>query len=87
MEPQTSTKWAKLLGETAAYLQDGIDWAVDMGFKGLKKLGNAKVQESSADQTTYPRRAARFGRAFVHFLGVMGDEYYRTYERLKKQKK
>jgi len=86
MATRASTRWAKLLGETAAYVQDGIDWAVDMGFKALKNIGDKKTQENGASQNKYVRGARQFGRALVHFLGVMGDEYYRTYERLKKRK-
>ena len=67
-------------------MQDGIDWAADMGFKTLKKVGNTKDKKNESDESKYARSAKKIGRGFVHFLGVMGDEYYRTYERLKKKK-
>jgi len=87
MAPRTSTKWAKLLGESAAHVQDGIDWAVDLGFRALKKAGDNKGKENGSNESKYTRSAKKFGRGFVHFLGVMGDEYYRTYEKLKSKKK
>lgn len=85
MAERTSTKWARLLGETAAYVQDGVDWACDMGCKALKKVGDAHNDTRKEPSNSYARAAVRFGRGMVRFVGEIGETYYRTYEKLKQK--
>lgn len=85
MPERTSTKWARLLGETAAYVQDGVDWACDMGCKALKKVGDEKEDAHKEPTNPYARTAVRAGRGMVRFLGEIGETYYRTYEKLKQK--
>lgn len=78
--------WAELLGQGAAYVQNGMDRIAEWGFAQMKK---ASAQQPPKKKTTnkYVRMAKDAGIGALHFLGTFGDEYYKQYEKLKKERK
>ena len=80
-----SSSLAKTIGQSLALLQDGVDYAVESGCKALKKASEKK-SEPKKDENKYLSSAKKFGKNALNFLGVMGDEYYKKYEKIKANK-
>jgi hypothetical protein len=75
---------ARLVGNSYAHLQHGIDKAIEWGFATMEK------QVASAPKKK-PKGVAGnvlgFGRGFLSVIGEAGSAYFRTYEELKKKGK
>ena len=80
-----SSSLAKTIGQGLALLQDGVDYAVESGCKALKKMSEKKAKPKK-DENKYLRTAKKFGKGTMNFLGIVGDEYYKKYEKIKAEK-
>ncbi len=75
---------ARLLGNAYAHVQDGIDRAIEWGFKKMEE------QAAAPKKKTKPKgvagNAAAFARGFFSVLGEAGGAYFKTYSELKKKR-
>lgn len=78
--------WARLVGHGLAHVQNGFDFAADLGFVLLKKAGKGANKPPKKDENKYVYQAKRTARNTMRFLGILGDEYYKKYEELKADK-
>lgn len=74
---------ARLLGNTSAHIQHGIDRAIEWGFAKMKEQDAHRAKKTP---TTPVGRAAQVGRGIIGLIGSAGDAYYSTYEQLKRKK-
>lgn len=72
-----STNIAQKLGYGLAILQHNFDKFFAWGFEEMKKTSEKKTKNSSKFTGVLKKIGG--------FLGVMGEEYYRKYEELKKK--
>ena len=80
-----SSSLAKTIGQSLALLQDGVDYAVESGCKALKKVSEKKTKPKK-NESKHVRSVKKIGKSALNFLGVMGDEYYKKYEKIKADK-
>ena len=76
--------WARLLGHGLAHVQDGVDFAIDIGFKAMKKAANEKSSKKKKDENKYLYAGKKAGKELLGFLGEAGDAFYKKYGELKK---
>jgi hypothetical protein len=72
---------AKIIGDGLAIFQHSFDKLVEFGFKEIRKQSVKKPK--SKDQSKIVKCLKKIGG----FFGIMGEEYYRKYEDLKKNDK
>ena len=77
MSKKTST--ASTLGSILAILQSLFDDFVSFIFRQLKTAGSAKSKKPE-------NRLIRLLKDIARFFGELGDSFYKTYERIKKDK-
>lgn len=68
----------RLIGAVLAIFQSLIDDLLGFLFKSLKRLGEPEAKMSK--QTSLLKK-------FIKFFGDLGDSFYVTYEKIKKEKK
>ena len=79
---------AALIGGSFAHLQHGIDRLTEWGFSKMRQIPpEEKSSKTGTLPIASPSRLLRLGRGAVRFLGIAGEEYYKTYEELKKKHK
>jgi hypothetical protein len=86
-EKKTGSTAAENLGHLFAHVQDGVDFFVEMGFKGLKALGK-DTKEPVKEDDSHPalQTAKKAGKGAVRFLGEAGDAFYTKYQQLKSER-
>ncbi len=72
---------ARLIGNSYAQVQHGIDRAIEWGFSKMEE--QAKAAPKKKKKVSGVERA---GRGVLGFLGAAGEAYFRTYSNLKKKK-
>lgn len=78
---------ARLIGNSYAHVQHGIDKAIEWGFDTMEKQAKAAPAKKAKRPAGVAGNAAAFARGFFSVLGEAGTAYYRTYEELKKKQK
>lgn len=68
----------RLIGAVLAIFQSLVDDILGYLFKSLKRLG--EPEENVSKKTSLLKK-------FVKFFGDLGDSFYSTYEKIKKEKK
>lgn len=68
----------RLIGAVLAIFQSVVDDILGYLFKSLKRLG--EPEEKMSTKTSLLKK-------FVKFFGDLGDSFFTTYEKIKKQKK
>lgn len=76
---------ARLLGNTYAHVQDGIDRVIEWGFATMEKQSKTAPKKGKKPKGVAGNVMA-FGRGFFSVLGEAGGAYFRTYNDLKKRK-
>ena len=76
---------ARLLGNSFAYVQHGIDRAIEWGFATMEEQAKGKSKSVKKKPKGVTGNVAAFARGFFGVLGAAGSAYYRTYEELKKK--
>lgn len=76
---------ARLIGNSYAHVQHGIDRAIEWGFETMQK--QAEVREKAPPKNTAAGKVATVGKGVLGFLGAAGEAYFRTYSDLKKKAK
>ncbi len=79
---------ASVLGHGFAYMQHGIDRAVEWTLKGVKQATRedpAETPKKEKQRHTYINAARKVGRRSIFFLGDLGDAFYTKYEELKRK--
>lgn len=76
---------ARLLGNTYAHIQDGIDRAIEWGFAKMEEQAKTTPKKTSKPKGV-AGNAAAFARGFFSVLGEAGGAYFRTYSELKKKR-
>jgi len=66
-------------------LQHSVDYAVESGCKALKDVSKKKSKPAK-NENKYLSKAKKFGKDSIGFLGSIGDEYYKKYEKIKADK-
>ena len=74
-------KSAEIIGKGLAVLQHNFDKLFEWGFKEIKKQSNKKPE--SKTESGFIKGLKKVGG----YLGVMGEQYYKKYEDLKKKEK
>ncbi len=77
--------FARLLGNSYAHVQHGIDKAIEWGFATMEKQAKAAPKKGKMPKGV-AGNAAAFARGFFGVLGEAGSAYFRTYEDLKRKK-
>ena len=80
---QSSSKkktMATHLGSALAYVQDGVDQVVALGFKKLKGKGPTKVKKTDSTLKKTIVKTAEF-------LGEAGSSFYEKYDEIKEKRK
>lgn len=77
---------ARLLGNSYAHVQDGIDRAIEWGFKKMEEQA-AAPKKTAKKATGVAGNAAAFARGFFSVIGEAGSAYFTTYNELKKKAK
>lgn len=77
---------ARLLGNAYAHVQDGIDRAVEWGFKKMEEQAAAAPKKMTKPKGV-AGNAAAFARGFFSVIGEAGSAYYTTYNELKKKQR
>lgn len=72
---------ARLLGNSYAHLQHGIDKAIEWGFSTMEKQAKSSPKKKP---TGVVGNAVGFAKGFFSVIGEAGSAYFRTYEELKK---
>jgi hypothetical protein len=72
---------ARLLGNSYAHVQHGIDKAIEWGFATMEKQASAAPKKKP---TGVAGNVLGFGKGFLSVIGEAGSAYFRTYEELKK---
>ncbi len=79
------SSWAKVAGRTSAHLQDMFDRAADWGFRKMKEA--SKVKEKAEKKGGRAAKTAKsVARGTMRFVGTMGEEFYGTYNDLKRKR-
>ncbi len=78
---------ARLLGNSYAHVQHGIDKGIEWGFATMEKQAASSPKKTSKKPTGIVGNAAGFARGFFTAIGEAGTAYFRTYEELKKREK
>lgn len=78
--PKKKINSAKIIGDGLAIIQHSFDKLFEFGFKEIKKQ-SAKEPKSKNES-----KIVKVLKKIGGFFGVMGEEYYRKYEELKKKK-
>lgn len=78
---------ARLLGNTYAHVQHGIDVGIEWAFATMEKQAKAAPKQKAAKPKGVAGNAAAFARGFFGMVGEAGTAYFRTYEELKKKPK
>lgn len=74
---------ARLLGNAYAHVQDGIDRAIEWGFKTMEQQAKSEVKKKTKGVAG---NVKAFARGFFSVLGEAGNAYFRTYGELKKKR-
>lgn len=77
--------FARLLGNSYAHVQHGIDKAIEWGFSKMEEQAKAAPKKAKKP-TGIAGNTAAFARGFFGVLGEAGGAYFRTYEELKRKK-
>lgn len=75
---------ARLIGNSYAHVQHGVDVAIEWGFTKMKE------QEKTATKSvakTPAGKVEKVGRGILGVIGAAGDAYFRTYSELKRKTK
>lgn len=75
---------ARLLGNSYAHLQHGIDKAIEWGFTTMEQQASTAPKKKL---TGVVGNVLGFGKGFLSVVGEAGSAYFRTYEELKKKTK
>ena len=78
---------ARLVGNSYAHVQHGIDKAIEWGFAKMEEQAKTAPPKKSKKPEGVAGNAAAFARGFFGVLGEAGSAYFRTYEELKKKGK
>jgi len=78
--------WAKLVGHGLAHVQDGMDFAIDIGFKTMKKVADLPEEKKKKNDNKYIHMSKKAGKEVLGFLGTAGDSFYKKYGELKKER-
>ncbi len=78
---------ARLVGNSYAHVQHGIDVLIEWGFATMEKQAKAAPKKSKKQQKGIAGNVAGFARGFFGVLGEAGGAYYRTYSELKTKQK
>lgn len=76
---------ARLIGNSYAHVQHGIDRAIEWGFTKMEEQAKTPVKKKKKPKGVGGNVAA-FGRGFFSVLGEAGGAYFRTYNELKKKR-
>lgn len=76
---------AQKFGKLLAHVQSAFDDLSAWGFSHLKKVGQPKEQEIIDDSLS--GQVKRGAKKTAHFLGEMGESFYREYEVIKAKKR
>lgn len=76
---ETEQKISHIFGKGIAHIQDGFDQAFDWGFKKLKKIEEIPPKENE-------HQAIKITKKIGGFIGELGSEYYKEYEKIKKER-
>ncbi len=77
---------ARLLGNSYAHVQHGIDVLIEWGFKTMEEQAKT-APKNGKKQTGVAGNIGAFAKGFFGALGEGGQAYFRTYEELKKKQK
>lgn len=79
---------ARLIGNSYAHVQDGIDRLTEWGFDQMRKQAEEDKKNRSGQRKQKPvvRKMSMIGKGVLGFLGAAGDAYFRTYSELKKKR-
>jgi hypothetical protein len=75
---------ARLIGNSYAHVQHGIDKAIEWGFATMEKQAASAPKTTSKKPAGIAGNAVGFARGFFTAIGEAGTAYFRTYEELKK---
>lgn len=78
---------ARLLGNSYAHVQHGIDKGIEWGFATMEKQAKAAPKTKAIKPKGIVGNAGAFARGFFSVIGEAGTAYFRTYEELKKKQK
>ncbi len=84
MKLGSAKAWARTLGFSLAHVQDGVDRCVEWGFAKLKQTGDTPKKEERI-RNPYLKNTLQVTRGTLGFLGLLGENYYRKYEELKRK--
>ena len=79
--------FARLIGNSYAHVQHGIDRAIEWGFATMEEQAKAAPKTTKKKPEGVAGNAAAFARGFFTAVGEAGTAYFRTYEALKKREK
>ena len=85
MKLGSSKAWAKTLGSSFAHIQHGLDKTAEWGFAKMKEAGS-KPKKNDTTKNVYLRSAKNASKGTLQFLGQLGENYYKQYEKLKNKK-
>lgn len=77
---------ARLIGNAYAHVQDGMDRAIEWGFKQVEEQAKTSPRKASKKPRGVVGNAAAFARGFFSVIGEAGSAYYTTYNQLKKKR-
>jgi hypothetical protein len=77
---------ARLIGNSYAHVQHGIDRAIEWGFATMEEQAKTAPKKKKKPEGV-AGNAAAFARGFFSVVGEAGTAYFRTYENLKKKGK
>lgn len=78
---------ASLVGKSLALVQFGIDKAAGWGFRKMKEVSKQPSKPPKAHDNPVLHKAAKAGKFVLRFLGSAGEEFYKSYDELKRNEK
>lgn len=77
---------ARLIGNSYAHVQHGIDVAIEWAFATMEKQAETAPKKRAAKAKGVTGNLAAFARGFFSVLGEAGGAYFKTYGELKKKR-
>ncbi len=78
---------ARLVGGTFAHIQHLTDVVIDKGLHMMQEAGNQPEPAPKDDENKYVRTVKTGAKKTLKFLGDVGEVYYSTYGKLKRQQR